>query len=80
MVENEVFKTQDTPLAAYLITEGYPVLDIIYNGRIAYYLFTNSDPLMQEHIKDFQLLRAKTNASQIIFNYQELIKRYRRGA
>lgn len=77
--QTEVFKTDDTPLAAFLITEGYSLIDIIFNGRFANYLFSNDDPDMQALVKDFQLLRAKTNAAQIIFNYQELIKRAKRG-
>lgn len=77
--DSETFKTDDTPLAAYLVTEGYQVLDIIFNGSRAYFLFANDDQKFQQFIKDFQLLRATSNAAQLIFNYQELVKRTRRG-
>jgi len=74
-----IFKTNDTPLAAYLVTEGYLIVDTIIVNGITFFLFPNDDPKIQELIKDFQLLRASTNASQIIYNYQELVKRIRRG-
>lgn len=76
---NKPFKTDNTPLAAYLVTEGYTLLDVIFNGNRAYFIFADDDPTLESHIKDFQFLRATTNASQVIFNYQELVKRTRRG-
>lgn len=79
MSNNQVFKTDDTPLAAYLITEGYPLLDIVFNGRYASYLFSSDDGNFLELIKDFKLLRAQTNATQLIFNYRQLTDRAKRG-
>ena len=76
---NQVFKTSDTPLAAFLITEGHPLLDAIDDNGRTFWLFANDDPQFQSLIKDFQLLQATTNAAQIIFNYQKLVKRSRRG-
>lgn len=78
-MESEIFKTSETPLAAYLVTEGYAVIDVIFNGTKAFFLFSNDNPELQEKIKDFQLLRATTNASQLIYNYQQLVGRTKRG-
>ena len=75
----EVFKTSDTPLAAYLVTEGYAIIDIIFNGSKAFFLFVNDDQELLKRIKDFQLLNATTNAAQIVFNYQQLVGRTKRG-
>ena len=74
----EPFKTDDTPLAAFLVTEGFTILDILFNGSRAYFLFSNDDPVFEQDVKDFRLLRATTNAAQIISNYQELVKRTKR--
>jgi len=79
MINDQVFKTDDTPLAAYLITEGYQLVDILFDKRYATYLFFNDDPKLTASVKEFQLFQAKANASQLIFNYQELIKRVKRG-
>lgn len=76
--DNQVFKTSDTPLASFLITEGYPLLDSIEDNGRTYWLFSNDNPKLQSTIKDFQLLTAITNAAQVIFNYQKLVKQSRR--
>lgn len=79
MPDDQIFKTDNTPLAAYLITEGFSLLDIIFNGRYANFLFADGDPKLHELAHEFTLLRAKTdNACQLLLNYQELIKRIKR--
>lgn len=78
-MKDEVFKTSETPLAAYLVTEGYAVIDVIFNGAKAFFLFAETDKLLQAKVKDFQLLRAITNAPQLIYNYQQLVARTKRG-
>tara|TARA_Y100000310_G_scaffold166912_1_gene166613 strand:- start:5170 stop:5427 length:258 start_codon:yes stop_codon:yes gene_type:complete len=77
--ESEVFQTSNTPLAAYLVTEGYAIIDVVFNGSKAFFLFANDSDKLQQQVKDFELLRAPTNAAQIVFNYQELVKRTKRG-
>ena len=78
--KEELFKTSNTPLAAYLVTLGHSILDVIYDGKIGYFLFANSDITLANAIKDFELLRPTTQpAAQLISNYQELVKRTRRG-
>ena len=41
--ESETYPTDQTPLAAHLITEGYKLLDIVFNGKIATFIFPNDD-------------------------------------
>lgn len=77
--QSEVFKTKDTPLAAFLVTEGFTVLDVIFEGKIAFFLFANDCDKFHQCINDFQTLKATTNASQLIYNYQGLVKRTKRG-
>jgi len=76
---SEIFPTDSTPLAAFLMTEGFPLIDVIFKGKYANYLFLNDDPRIHELARNFELLNATTNAAQIIFNYQTLIKRAKRG-
>lgn len=75
----EVFKTSETPLAAFLVTEGFAIIDVIFNGSKAFFLFANDSPKLQTKIKDFQLIRATTNAAQLIANYQQLVGQAKRG-
>lgn len=79
MVNPELFKTSETPLAAFLVTEGFAIVDVIFNGSKAFFLFANEGKKLQANIEDFQLLRAKTNAAQLISNYQQLVSRTKRG-
>ena len=80
VIQNELFKTDDTPLAAYLVTEGFSLIDVIFEGYKAFFLFSNDNAEFHELVKDFQLLRAKSNnAAQLISNFKELIKRTKRG-
>lgn len=73
-----LFKTTDTSLAAYLITVGYSLMDKIYNGEFATYIFQDDDPKLQQFIRDFQLMRAEAPAAQLIQNYQNLVRQIRR--
>ena len=78
--DNQIYKTDRTPLAAYLITEGYKLLDIVFNGKFATFLFPNDDPKLHELVREFELLRAtSSDANSLITNYQQLIQRIRRG-
>ena len=78
--DNQIFKTDRTPLAAHLITEGYKLLDIVFNGKFASYLFSNDDPRLHELVREFELLRApSSDANSLITNYQQLIQRVKRG-
>ena len=73
------YKTDDTPLAAHLVTEGYSLKDVVFDGRIATYIFLY-DPTCEPIIADFRNLEGtSSNASQLIDNYRYLVKRARKG-
>lgn len=77
---NGEFSTTDTPLAAHLITEGFPLKDVIMDGRRANFIFANDDPTLKQTIREFSLLNAKSsNAAQLIENFRQLITRAKRG-
>jgi len=71
------FSTDSTPLAAYLITEGYILLDTTppdKRGHI-FFIFKNNSSRLLESVKAFETLRAISNSSILIRNYQDLVKR-----
>ena len=69
------FRTSDTALAAYLISEGYGVPDIDYNGSRAYFLFSKENPQIEKSIGDWDTARAVTNAVLLFNAYQSLLRR-----
>lgn len=74
------FHTDDTPLAAHLVTEGYALKDVVFSGRFASYIFSNDSPSLDETVSLFRQLKATScNASQLIDNYRYLVKRARKG-
>jgi len=80
IIPNNEFITDDTPLAAHLVTEGYSLKDVIFEGKIASFIFTNNDSTLQAVAEEFRRIRApSSNASQLIDNYRYLVKRARKG-
>jgi len=78
--KNEPQRITSTPLASYLLTEGFTLQDIVFdNSGYATFFFNNNSPQLQERIRDFELLRATANATLLIENYQKLVKRIKRG-
>ena len=78
MSENDKELTVDsTPLAAYLITEGFTMIDttpVNEKGQI-YFIFKNDSIRLAEAIHDFETLRAVASASILLRNYQDLVRR-----
>ena len=69
------FKTSDTALAAFLITEGYNTPDIEYNGTRASFIFSRKNPKISNSISDWDTARAETNAVLFFNAYQSLLRR-----
>ena len=73
--QTELFKTSDTALAAYLISEGYNAPDIEYNGGTrASFVFTKTTEL-DKSISDFDTARANGNIVLFFNAYQSLLRR-----
>lgn len=51
--DNHFFSTSDTPLAAYLISEGFELLRIDYEGFRAFFVFDGSDEILQRVVSDY---------------------------
>lgn len=78
--EGKEFITDDTPLAAHLVTEGFALKDVTFSGRIANFIFNNDSIALDNAVNSFRQLSARScNASQLIDNYRYLVKRARKG-
>lgn len=74
------FITDDTPLAAHLLTEGYPIVDTVRDGNRVSFVFNNTDPSLHEEIQRFNYLSAtSSNAAVLIQNFRTLIARTKSG-
>jgi len=74
---NDVFKTSDTALAAYLISEGLSTPEIQYpngNGR-AYFIFPIANFDIQKFVADYDTARASGNIVLFFNAYQTLLRR-----
>ncbi len=72
---NDLYRTSDTALAAFLIAEGYNPPDLEFNGSRASFLFSKHDPKIEKSISDWDTARAMTNAVLFFSAYQNLLRR-----
>jgi len=74
---SDSFKTSDTALSAYLVSEGFGTPCIEFpNGDRAFFLF-NRVPKIDRYIGDFDTARAKGNIVLFFSAYQTLLRRIR---
>ena len=78
---NDNYRTSDTSLAAYLQTEGYPVVDRDNNApRVVFILsIDESDPKLQELVRLFYAGKARVEPSTFLRNYRILARQAREG-
>ena len=69
------FKTSNTALAAYLISEGFGPPDIDYNGAKAFFTFSLENPHINKCIRDYSIAKAEGNIVCFFNAYQSLISR-----
>ena len=69
------FKTSNTALAAYLISEGFGTPDIDYNGTKAFFTFSRDNSHMNECIRAYDTAKAEGNIVCFFNAYQSLIRR-----
>ena len=77
MSENNSFKTSDTALAAYLVSEGFGTPDIEFDGSRASFTFNKNNPKIDKVIGNFDTARAKGNIVLFFNAYQVLLRRIR---
>lgn len=72
----DIYRTSDTALAAYLITQGYDFPTIEYeNGYRAFFVFPNVKDNLDKIISDFDTARAIGNIVLFFNAYQSLLRR-----
>lgn len=74
----DIFRTKDTPLASYLISEGFTMSFIEYENDTAYFVFSNSNEHLQSLIRDFTMHKAIGNIRAYEDARRELTDRLKR--
>jgi hypothetical protein len=74
--QNDTFKTSNTALAAYLISEGIESPEIEYNtDKRVFFIFQRNTPKIDELISKFDTARAVGNIVLFFNAYQNLLHR-----
>ena len=73
---NNIFRTANTALAAYLISKGLdsPAIDDS-NHPMVFFLFNKDNTKIEEYITDFDTARAEGNIVLFFNAYQSLLRR-----
>ncbi len=71
---SEQFRTSETALAAYLVSEGFGTPEIEYNGTRAFFLFPK-DAKLEKHVAAFDTALAKGDIVLFFNAYQVLLRR-----
>lgn len=80
MHDDKEYRTTDTPLAAYLMSQGFDILIIEYDdGGRATYIFSNDSTQLKEHIKLFKLGKAESNITAYERARNALLVKIHRG-
>jgi len=76
-LDEKEITTYSTPLAAYLLTEGFALVDTTpeTDRHKIGFIFKNDSIRLAEAIHDFETIRAVANASILLRNYQDLVRR-----
>ena len=77
MSENNNFRTSDTALSAYLVSEGFGTPEIEFTGSRASFSFSKDNPKIDQFISNFDTARAKGNIVLFFNAYQVLLRRIR---
>lgn len=71
------FSTSDTPLAAYLLSQGFNLTDVNYSEPRVAFIFDNSNGRLQEHVRLFLSGKALVEPARYLSNYRMLVGRAR---
>lgn len=75
---NAHYKTKDTPLAAYLITEGFELINVENNSSPSLFVFKDSDKLHQIAVQ-WHTGNAVGNCFMFYDNYRKCIRMLKQG-
>ncbi len=78
IVSSEFFTTSNTALAAYLVSEGFPIVSTDQtNGKVSFSFEPNSS--LAGCIRDFELAQATGNIVMFYNTYRSLLRQIKRG-
>ena len=76
--QTTTFRTSNTALAAYLISEGFGTPDVEFvNDSRAFFLFPKDNPKIQDFINAWDTVKAAGNVVMFFQAYQTLLRRVR---
>ena len=70
----DCYRTSDTSLAAYLFTEGFPIVDIDYSNPRAEFVFKNNSPQINEAVRLYSIGKTQVDASTYARLHRKLTK------
>ena len=71
--ENGKFKTTNTPLAAYLKSEGFELLEIDFKDKNAFLIFNDDSQILKDAVKSYHTLKAIGNIPLYHEIYHDLV-------
>ena len=75
MVARQDYRTNNTPLAAYLIASGFELLHVEYEERVAFFVFANSNEQLEQRVSDYQTGKARVSVIAYETARRELLSR-----
>ena len=77
---NDIYSTNDTALAAWLVSQGFKLLDLDFtNPKTVAFLFNNDTEALQQTIRLFKLDEAEGNISAFFRAYRRMLLLIREG-
>lgn len=78
---DDIYSTPDTTLAAWLVSQGFELLDLDFaNPKSVAFLFRNDTEALREAVKVFQRLEAVGNVNAFYIAYKRMLLKIREGA
>ena len=74
-----MYKTSDTPLATFLIHQGFTLDIITYKNGQAFFVFPNNSDVLQQSVSQYKNGTAIVNLRSYIDINRDLIKRIKEG-
>lgn len=76
-IEELVYSTTNTALAAYLHSEGFELLDVDTSGFPSVFNFKNDNPKLMDYVRAFQVAKARGNIAIFFRSYKLLLAQIR---
>ena len=74
-----LYSTTDTALAAWLYSQGLELADVDSSEFPSVFYFKNSDPKLQQIVRDFQCGKAEGNIIVFFRAYKKLLGKIKAG-